>query len=249
TGPPVPPLDMGDDRLAGGLEALSDEAGWALLERALNRQLLRVSDLQPEGVRRDSTTARGHGTVSEDGLCQCGHRKEHRPDLPQVQVRLSALEPVGWPVATDVRPGQRADAPLAVPAILRVRESLGRWGGLDGGHGQRGAVETRAFIPAGGGAYLGPRAAVQRPPGLVARRWGPGWPGQPRWPRVPRGAAGGQRACVAAGDERLEPVTVVAAGEARTWTERRLVVRSRQLARAGAGARRPRLAKAQAAVA
>src|SRR5215510_2418724 len=91
TGPPVPPLDMGDDRLAGGLEALSDEAGWALLERALNRQLLRVSDLQPEGVRRDSTTARGHGTVSEDGLCQCGHRKEHRPDLPQVQVRLSGL--------------------------------------------------------------------------------------------------------------------------------------------------------------
>src|SRR5215831_11762523 len=184
TGPPVPPLDMGDDRLAGGLEALSDEAGWALLERALNRQLLRVSDLQPEGVRRDSTTARGHGTVSEDGLCQCGHRKEHRPDLPQVQVRLSALEPVGWPVATDVGPGQRADAPLAVPAILRVRESLGRWGGLDGGHGQRGAVETRAFIPAGGDAYLGPRSAVQRPPDVVASSLVPVWTGQPLWTRV-----------------------------------------------------------------
>jgi len=110
-------------------------------------------------------------------------------------------------------------------------------------------VETRAFIPAGGDAYLGPRSAVQRPPDVVASSLVPVWTGQPLWTRVTRVAARGQRACLAAGDERLEPVTVVAAGEARTWTERRLVVRSRQLARAGAAARRPRLAKAQAAVA
>src|ERR687887_2705052 len=44
TGQPVHPLDMGDDRLAGVLEALSDDACWAMFEGALNRQLLRVYD-------------------------------------------------------------------------------------------------------------------------------------------------------------------------------------------------------------
>src|SRR6266545_1205141 len=45
TGQPVHPLDMGDDRLAGVLEALSDETRWAACEGALTRQLLRVYDL------------------------------------------------------------------------------------------------------------------------------------------------------------------------------------------------------------
>ena len=41
---------------------------------------------------------------------------------------LSALDPLGLPVVTDVLPGQRADDPLYVPAITRVRESLERRG-------------------------------------------------------------------------------------------------------------------------
>ena len=117
TGQPVHPLDVGDDRLAGVLEALSDDDRWASFEGALNRQLLRVYDLQPACVRLDSTAASGHWTVTEDGLFQFGHSKDHRPDLPQVKVMLSALDPLGMPVATDVVPGQRADDPLYVPAI------------------------------------------------------------------------------------------------------------------------------------
>jgi len=249
TGQPVHPLDMGDDRLAGVLEALSDDACWALFERALNRQLLRVYDLQPECVRLDSTTASGHWTVTEDGLFQFGHSKDHRPDLPQVKVMLSALDPLGLPVATDVVPGQRADDPLYVPAIIRVRESLGRRGLLYVGDCKMGAVETRAFIQAGGDAYLCPLSEVQLPPDVLEGYLVPVWTGQQLLTRVTRVAASGKRACIADGYERLEPVTVVAAGEAMTWTERRLVVRSRQLARAGEAALRTRLAKAQAAVA
>jgi transposase len=84
-------------------------------------------------MRLDSTTASGQWTVTEDGLCQFGHRKEHRPDLPQVKVMRAAMDPLGLPVATDVVPGQRADDPLYMPAIVRVRESLGRRGcGLSG---------------------------------------------------------------------------------------------------------------------
>src|SRR5262249_59399224 len=72
--------------------------------------------------------------------------------------------------------------------------------------------------------------------------------GEHPWTRIRRLAASGQRAYIAEGYERLEPVTAVVAGEAVTWMERRLVVHSRQLARAGEAALRARLAKARAAV-
>jgi hypothetical protein len=59
----------------------------------------------------------------------------------------------------------------------------------------------------------------------------------------------GTRAYIADGDERREPVTAVVAGQAVTGMARRLVVRSRQRARAGEAALRARLANARAAVA
>jgi transposase len=130
TGQPVHPLDVGDDRLAEVLAALSDEARWAVFEGALNRQLRRVDELQPACVRRDNTAASGQWTVTEDGLFPFGHSKDPRPDLPQVKVMLAALDPLGLPVATDVVPGPRADDPLYGPAIVRVRERLGRRGVL-----------------------------------------------------------------------------------------------------------------------
>jgi transposase len=70
---PVHPLDVGDGRLAGVLEALTNDNRWASCEGALNRQPLWVYDLQPERVRLDSTTASGHWTVTADGLFQFGH--------------------------------------------------------------------------------------------------------------------------------------------------------------------------------
>src|SRR5919198_1112437 len=111
----------------------------------------------------DSTTASGYWTVTEDGLFQFGHSKDHRPDLPQVKVMLSALDPLGLPVATEVVPGQRADDPLYVPAITRVRESLGRRRLLYVGDCKMGALATRAFIHAGGDYYLCPLSELQVP--------------------------------------------------------------------------------------
>ncbi len=128
TGQGVHPLDLSDDRLAAVLETLSDDARWPTFEGAFTQQLLRVYDLLAERVRLDTTTASGYWRVSEDGLFQFGHSKDHRPDLAQVKVMLSVLDPLGLPVATDVVPGQRADDPLYLPAIARVRESLGQRG-------------------------------------------------------------------------------------------------------------------------
>ena len=51
------------------------------MEGALNQHTLRVYELQQACVRMDSTTVNGHWTVTEDGLFQFGHIKDHRPDL------------------------------------------------------------------------------------------------------------------------------------------------------------------------
>jgi len=248
TGQPVHPLDLSDDRLAGVLEVLSHDAPWQALEGAFTQPWLRVYDLQPERVRLDSTTASGYWRVTEDGLFQFGHSKDHRPDLPQVKVMLAVLDPLGLPVATDIVPGQRADDPLYLPAITRVRESVGRRGLLYVGDGKMGALETRASLQAGGDCYLCPLAEIQLPAHVLEDYLGPVASGQQPLTRITRLTATGARQHIADGYERLEPLTAEVAGHMVAWTERRLVVRSRQLACAGATALRARLAKARAAV-
>ena len=73
--------------------------------------------LPTERVHVDSTSASAYTTVTEEGLFQFGHSKDHRPDLPQVKVMQAVLDPLGMPLATDVVSGERADDPLYVPCI------------------------------------------------------------------------------------------------------------------------------------
>ena len=79
------------------------------------------------------------------------------------------------PVATDVVPGQRAADPVYVPAITRVRASLGRRGLLYVGDCKMAARETRAFLQAGGDAYRCPLAEVQLPPAVLESYLLPVW--------------------------------------------------------------------------
>lgn len=177
TGQAVRALDFSDDRLGEVLCALSDETRWEACEGALNQRLLRVYDLSAVRVGLDSTSASGYWPVTPEGLFQFGHSKDRRPDLPQVKVALATLDPLGLPVATDVVPGNRADDPLYIPAITRVRESLGRRGLLYVGDGQMGALETRAVVH-GGETFT--CARYQRP-NCPPRGW------RPLWPRSGRG--------------------------------------------------------------
>jgi transposase len=248
TGQLVHPLDLSDDRLATVLEALSDDRRWSGFEGALNQHTLRVYDLQPACVRLDSTTANGHWSVTEEGLFQFGHSKDQRPDLPQVKIMVSALDPLGMPVATDVVPGQRADDPLYVPAIARVREGVGRRGLLYVGDCKMAALETRAFIQAGGDTYLCPLSATQLPSAVLADYLAPVWTGEQPLRLLHRTPPGGPPERIAEGFERLEPVTAEVAGHRECWQERRLVIRSCQLAQAGERGLRGRLAKAQAEI-
>ena len=250
TGQQVHPLDLSDDHLAAVLGALSDDDRWRAFEGALNQELLRVYGLQPERVRLDSTTASGYWTVTEDGLFQFGHSKDHRPDLPQVKVMVSALDPRGLPLATDVVPGHRADDPLYVPAITRVRESLGRRGLLYVGDCKMGALETRAFLQASGDDYLCPLSEIQLPAEQLEALLATVLAGDHPLTPIERMQAVGQRELIAEGWEWLEPVTAVAGETSRwRWMERRLVIRSNQLAQAGECALHARLHKALAALA
>ncbi|MDZ8260570.1 hypothetical protein [Nostoc sp. ChiQUE01b] len=55
-----------------------------------------------------------------------GHSKDHRPDLAQVKIMLSTLDPLGMPIAAEILSGEKADDPLYVPAIQRVFSSNSR---------------------------------------------------------------------------------------------------------------------------
>jgi transposase len=244
----VSALDFGDDRLANILHMLSDDERWSAFERALNGRLLRVYTLRPEVVRVDSTTASGYWGVSEEGLFQFGHSKDHRPDLPQVKVVLSTLDPFGMPVATNVVSGQRADDPLYVPAIQQVREGLGSSGLLYVGDCKMAALATRAFVQAGGDYYLTPLPKAQLPEEELDDYLSPVWCGKQTLTSVYREGRDGKRECIAEGYEREVVLVDQVDGQTITWIERRLVIRSLSRAQAAETLLWKRLNKARNAL-
>ena len=156
TGQPFRPVDFTDDRLTLVLQRLSDSMVWARLEADLWQSTCNVYELPVERIRLDSTTSYGYHTVTEGGLMQLGHSKDHRPDLPQLKLMAAAAEPTGLLVASDVHPGDAADDPLYLPLIRRVRELLGQTGLLYTGDCKMAALETRAEVDAQGDFYLTP---------------------------------------------------------------------------------------------
>ena len=117
--------EFSDDRLGRFLGYLGDDAAWERVEAALGERLIRIYDLERERVRVDMTTLSVYGKVTPEGLVQFGYSKEGRLDVPQVKVALAVLDPLGLPLATEVVAGNRADDPLYLPIIERVREVVG----------------------------------------------------------------------------------------------------------------------------
>jgi transposase len=246
SGQAVSELDFSDDRLADILTAFSEDARWQAFEIALDQRVLRVYDLQRGPVRLDSTTAAGYWTVTEDGLLQFGHSKDHRPDLPQVKLMLSTLDPLGLPLVSQVVAGSRADDGLYVPAVTQVREAVGRRGLLYIGDSKMGALDTRAYIHAGGDYYLCPLGQVQLPATQLAAYLAAAPPQQVP---VTDPAADGSGEVLASGWELSEPMQATVAGQLVQWPERRLVVRSAALAEKAIRQLQANLTAAQAALA
>jgi transposase len=248
SGQPVRPTDVNDDRLAAVLRALSDDGRWAAFEHTLTGQLVRVYDVQTDRVRVDSTSASSSGTVTAEGLLQFGHSKDHRPDLPQLKVMLATLDPLGLPLAIDVVSGERADDPLYLPVIARVRASLGRVGLSYVGDCKLAALATRASIAAAGDYYLCPLSARQWSAADLAVALQPVQAQTQPLTAVERLTNTGTPERIAEGFEWVVTQTSHDQQHPLVWSERWLLVRSVAYARAAEQALRTRLATAQAEI-
>ena len=245
TGRQVRGLEWSDDRLGIVLDRLADDEKWKAFETNLNRRTFRVYDLKPRRVRVDSTTASGHWTVTEDGLFQFGHSKDHRQDLPQLKVMMSALDPMGMPVATQVVSGERADDKLYIPAIQQVSASLDEHGLLYVGDCKMAAQATRVFIQNSQDYYLCPLSEKQMPVETLETYLQPIWSGTQALTPIHRENAAGELEKIAEGYENNITLNAEVDGKTIIWTERHLIVRSFQYARSSEEALRTRLAKAQ----
>jgi len=248
-GTSVVALDFSDDRLASILDRLGDDVTWQALETDLNSHLLRVYDLQPERVRLDSTTVSGYWDVTPEGLFQFGPSKDHRPDLPQLKVMLSALDPLGLPLVTQVVSGQRADDPLYIPAIEQVRRGVHQRGLLYIGDVKMSARETRAYLVAGGDYYLSPLSQRQVPQDVMEEYLTPVWKREQPLEPVYRSEADGTQTLLAEGFEKSVDMTVDLEGQPIQWCERRLIIHSVAQAEAQQAAVDKRLAKVETALA
>jgi transposase len=245
-GQAVPRVDFTDDRLEIVLRRLSEDTRWAAFEAALNQYTVRVYDLSTTRVHVDSTSASGYATVSEGGLFQCGHSKDDRPDLPQVQVRQAVLDPVGMPLATDVISGERADDPLYLPGSARVQACVGRHGLLYVGDCKLASHDTRVRIAAAGDFYLCPLPQVQLAVGECDAALEAVCKGAHVRSAVVREGPQGQPELIAAGYESPVAMSQQVDGQVESWTERRLLVRSVKHAHAAEAVLRARVAKATA---
>ncbi len=161
---------------------------------------------------------------------------------------LSALDPLGLPVATQVVSGERADDPLYIPAIEQVSASLHEHGLLYVGDCKMAALETRAFVQAQQDYYLCPLSTKQMPDAVLAAYLQPIWVGKQVLTPVFRERQASQPELMAEGYEQTVTVSGEVKGKTITWTERHLIVRSIQQAKAATDALQARLAKAQVAL-
>ncbi|HYN82773.1 MAG TPA: DUF4277 domain-containing protein [Gemmatimonadaceae bacterium] len=224
-GQPIRTVEFSDDRLGRVLRRLSDATAWEAIERDLWAATVAVYELALTGIRLDSTTSYGYHQVTDTGIMQLGHSKDHRPDLPQLKLMAAAAQPSGQLIACDVHPGQCADDPLYTPLIQRVRKLLGRTGLLYAGDCKMAALSTRAELAAHQDYYVMPLPRTSE----TAAQW-------TQW--VDALVDGPQEATLlwdgacllGAGYECERPLSAPVDGQPVHWTERVQVVRSRALA-------------------
>jgi transposase len=224
-GHPIREVEFSDDRLGGVLYRLSDDETWDAIEHTLWTATVTVYELALAGIRLDSTTSYGYHQVTDEGVMQRGHSKDHRPDLPQLKVMAAAAEPSGHLIACDVHPGQCADDPLYTPLLQRVRGIVGRQGLLYAGDCKMAALATRAEIAAHHDFYLVPLPRTGETATQV-ESW------------IAAIVAGAQEATLLWDGERLlgagyefeRPLHALVDGSPVCWTERVQVLRSPTLA-------------------
>jgi transposase len=242
TGLEICETDFTDDRLTIALHHLSGDELWNQIERDLGQHLIRVYDLPQETVRVDATTVSGYREGGEGSLWQFGHSKDN-PNLRQIKIMMSVLDPLGFPTALQLVPGQHADDGLYIPILEQTFRYLQRKGLLVVGDCKMSALAIRAYVQAAGDYYLTPLSQV----GEVAsqmRAW------------IEAGVAKGENlskvfVCDEEGTHEIArgyEVKRFCTCEGENWEERVLIVRSHAYAQAQQHYLEKRLAKATVAL-
>lgn len=244
------PNDFRDDRLAIILKTLSKDETWSAMESELTKRCIRVYDLTVEAIRLDTTTVSGHWAITEAGLFQYGHSKDHRPDLPQLKVMLATLDPLGMPIATQVVSGNRADDPLYLPAITAVQATLAKPWLLYIGDAKMAAFTTRATMHQQESYYLCPLSEVQMSPTQLLAVLQPrlNEPHAVALTPVNRVQADGQVVHIADLFERAVAQSATIDEKLVTWTERQIFTRSDKYAQSQTQSLRTQLSRAQAEI-
>jgi transposase len=157
---PLRDIDFSDDRLGNLTRRFSNDKAWEELEASLWSHTLTVYNPTVNCIRLDSTSSYGYHTLSEDGFMQFGVSKDHRPDLPQIKLMAGCCQPSGHLLGVDIRHGNRADDPLYIPLIQRIRGIVNQSGMLYSGDCKMASLETRAELVSHGDYYLMPLALV-----------------------------------------------------------------------------------------
>ena len=219
-------LDLTDDRLEALLRYLNCDESWDSFEEELGSSILQVYKIQPERVRLDSTTASSHCGVNRSGLFRLGHSKDHRPDLAQLKIMLSTLDPLGMPIAAEILSGEKADDPLYIPAIERVRSTLKESGLLYIGDCKMASIATRVHIVRSGDFYLCPLNAKQLSQEQLIEYLQPVWGKNQELTVIDYDYADGKNKNIAEGFEQKNSRTIKVDGQEISWEERQLIVRS-----------------------
>jgi transposase len=248
-GQTIRPVEFSDDRLTLLLKRLDNPPAWESLEADLWRSHCDVYALPVDRVRLDATTSCGYHTVTDDGLMQLGHSKDHRPDLAQFKLMAAVAEPSGLFLAGDIHPGNAADDPLYLPLYRRVRTMLGQNGLLYAGDCKMAALETRAEIAANQDFYL-TRLPLT---GTVQAQFA-AWVEDAvvgdqaeELIEIYRGA-GEEQELLGRGYEFERPQSALVGEVEHTWTERVQVLRSESAAQSQAAALDRRLKQTEAAL-
>lgn len=247
---PVRPLDFTDDRLAIVLDSLGHDDDFEAFESNLNQGIIRVYDLRTKRVRVDSTSASGYMTVMENGLFQFGHSKDHRPDLPQLKINQSALDPLGIPLTTTIVSGEKADDPLYIPEIRKVQNSLIEHGVLYVGDCKMASLATRAYVAKSDDFYLCPLSKVQMPESELSLLLNKIWNNEQALTSIYRPVVGEDDSPeqIAEGYGYTIHLESDEAGDNFSWDEQQLVVRSLNHARKQEHTLQVHIKKAQTAI-
>ena len=218
--------DFTDDKLGLILSYFSDDERWRIFEHNTDSHVINVYNLSCNVCRVDATVAQSFQKAVDKGLLQHGHSKQFRDCLAQLKIMIASIDPMGYPVASLIVSGNRADDDLYIPAIkqsLALHQTTGK---LYIGDCKMGSKKIRTFIVSSENIYLMPLSKVIVPQEDLDAYIEPVLKGTQKLQEIHK-----DNKLIAEGYETTIPQSSYYEGVELEWSERYLIIRSFSYAR------------------